>query len=360
MERVLRIALGLLVASPVLTSHAQRPTTPPAVAGDTTAAGTAPDPWTYYAFPIPIEQGEYFSPDGTLGSFGIGITNDDRHILSGATYFFDDQGTQIVQPTGAVVTYNDDATLRATGILASADIATVSRSGGPCRGCAPGSGVDTPTGDPLPIDWTSPRTARVTVNGQTETLVNAMTGPPLVAPTDFSGKWMVIWHYEIHAHGGVGAGHQEDVFPVKLRAIPQGRRYQVEVTTDIGNSPIGITPPPSDSRLYDITCAGTAPCDLEKFQSFFTNTPNPSNYTLWLRDDNQGGIVVSRHTTTGFDVIGDAGQEFPRAYASGDVIVLRRAPFPTMTFADQIQEAELIRTGPTFDGTWECTFGHCN
>lgn len=192
----LALAAALAVGAPALAAPPDGATVKSTLA----PAADEPAPWEAFGVPAPIVFGDYIAVPGgdstTLGAMSIDVTPDSRGTVGGAIYFYDDAGKMVVHALGGTFTYNSEDALRTTGIIADVPLTTFEMSGGPCRGCAPHERVTTPTNDVTRFAWTGPRTGILTVNGVTQKMVHAMSGPPLVAEADLSGDWLMVMKFE--------------------------------------------------------------------------------------------------------------------------------------------------------------------
>lgn len=289
----LALAAALAVGAPALALAA--PPDGAAVKTTLAPAADAPAPWEAFGVPAPIVFGDYIAVPGgdstTLGAMSIDVTPDSRGTVGGAIYFYDDAGKMVVHALGGTFTYNSEDALRTTGIIADVPLTTFEMSGGPCRGCAPHDRVTTPTNDVTRFAWTGPRTGILTVNGVTQKMVHAMSGPPLVAEADLSGDWLMVMKFESN-HPPMA--HRESV--VNVRLTPSSRAYGVMVDPIYGYT-IPVTPPPAGSRQYDISCAPVASdpwCGLR----FFSWWPDDKirkdlRWMAWFEPDTGVGHIMA-------------------------------------------------------------------
>jgi hypothetical protein len=320
------------------------------------AAQTIPTPpsWYHYSWDIPVLRGLYMPSDnGTLGSLAVGFTDDERRILGGAVVFYDNVGNPVTHALGGQVTFNDDATIQATGVIARTGVIEYTLSDGSCRTCAPHPRQQYATNDVETFEWTSPRSGNYTVNGVTNHMVEALSGPPLVGSTDLSGTWMLVWRLDDLYYGGATPNgvHQEYVAIVRLTLVTEARTYRTEVHTQPGIPPFGtVALPTPDARQYDVTCVGSG-CSLVAL-----GDGQSQLVILWVNSDDVGRLMPVRvsgsGSTTTYTVI-DSGRELARVYATDSKIVGRRAYYPSFP-AYSIEEFLLTRIGSdTLSGAWQ-------
>ncbi|MBX3690422.1 hypothetical protein [Dokdonella sp.] len=348
----LALAAALAVGAPALAA-------PPDGGAAATKAAANPPSWYHYAWDIPIIKGEYIPINGgTLGSLGLTYTDDANHTFGVSTFYYDAAGTPQTDATGGVITINDDATLRATGVIASTPISYFKMSNGPCRGCADHPRTQTQTSDVGKFEWTGPRSGRYTLNGQTQDMVEAVSGPPLVAPTDFSGRWLLVIRSDFAPATAAPDvfTHHEFVSFVDLVPVTQARTYTVVTSPGQGLVPVGVDLPPPGARLYDVTCTvpatinTPAPCRLDWFLN-----GSSTEYTLWFDGNNVGrflGVKRVADTRTVFDY----GFEYPRVYGVANTVIGRKAqPAVWDGVYYTIDEFALFRASPAVSagGTWQ-------
>lgn len=332
---------------------------PPDGGAAATKAAANPPPWYHYTWDIPIIKGEYIPINGgTLGSLGLTYTDDANRTFGVSTFYYDAAGNPQTDATGGVITINDDDTLRRTGVIASTPISYFKMSNGPCRGCADHPRTQTQTSDVGKFEWTGPRSGRYTLNGQTQDMVEAVSGPPLVAPTDFSGRWLLVLRSDFAPTDAAPDAftHSEAVGFVDIVPVSQARTYTVVNSPPQGFPPYGVDLPPSGARLYDVICTvpatitTPAPCRLNLLTNFAS-----TEFTFWFDNNNVGrllGVKRVADTRTVFDY----GFEYPRAYGVADRIIGRLAG---PAFADgsglRIVEYALFRASPAVSagGTWQ-------
>lgn len=336
---------------------------PPDGGAAATKAAANPPPWYHYTWDIPIIKGEYIPINGgTLGSLGLTYTDDANRTFGVSTFYYDAAGNPQTDATGGVITINDDATLRATGVIASTPISYFKMSNGPCRGCADHPRTQTQTSDVGKFEWTGPRSGRYTLNGQTQNMVEAVSGPPLVAPTDFSGRWLLAIRNDISPddmYSTAPPTHREAVSFVDLTAVTGTRTYTVVTQPGPGVPPFGsVALPTPGARLYDVTCTvpatitnPVAPCHLEWIA---LGGSGMNEVTAWFDDNNVGHLLGVKRVGDNLTVT-DFGQETPRLYGVNDKIVGRVADVPS--FASErfwLMEFALFRAGAetSYGGTW--------
>lgn len=296
------------------------------------SAQVPPPDWYHFNTPIPIEQGEFYIPGGTLGSLSIAIA--DNGIVGGALYFYSDTGELIVQAINGTLVRNDDDTVRETGEIAYVDLDTYALSNGPCRGCAYHARDQVQTSDVTHLAWVAPRTIEFTVNGMTETAVGLVNGPPLRPATDLSGTWVrVRYLYDapwalLEQDPDLVPGHTESVDVVRIEPVPGPFSFRF-ATGDVHPPVIR----PSDPRvlppfaggydLYRVTCA-SPDCRL----NFVTWTQfGATDQYLWIDAGNQGRQMAVRPTGPASGEVFDYFLEAARLYVSGDRIVGRTATY---------------------------------
>src|SRR5690606_22546895 len=136
------------------------------------------------------------------------------------------------------------------------DVSFYALSDGPCRGCADHPRSQQQTADTGLFEWTGPRGGRLTVNGQTQDMVEAFSGPPLVAGLDLSGTWLLMMRYDSLRYVVTPPyqSHTEQVAFVQITAAPS-RSYEA-MPYDGSYESYGPVPlPPPGSREFDVTCA---------------------------------------------------------------------------------------------------------
>ncbi len=99
---------------------------------------------------------------------------------------------------------------------------------GPCRGCADHPRQQEQTSDVARFEWTGPRGGRFTLNGMTQTMAWAFSGLPLVAPTDFSGEYLMVFRLANPTPEG-SVYQQESVQLVRLTRVAEPRTYETRV-----------------------------------------------------------------------------------------------------------------------------------
>ena len=282
---------------------------------------------------IPILKGEYIPANGgTLGGLGLTFTETTPHVFGVSTFYYDVAGNPVTDATGGIVEYVDDVTTQTTGIVARVNMSFYRMRNGPCRGCADHPRDQVQTSDVGKFEWTGPRSGRYTVNGQSQDMVEAMSGPPLVAATDFSGVWMVVRRfvsgeppdYAMSGDGIVRGG------VVQVIPVTEARSYRIE-NVALGQPPAGVPLPPANSRRYDVRCIGptyfgTDPAHPGPRCAFDELSPNANEMTLWFDDLNLGRAlnVVRDQMNNNERVIRNNGTEKPRLYATSDRIVWRQ------------------------------------
>lgn len=320
-----------------------------AFAFSTSAAQAAPPSWYHYVWEIPVIKGEYMPTDGgTLGTLGLTYTDDARHTFGVTTSYFDTAGHAVTDATSGVITLNDDDAVRRTGVIATTPITFFHMADGPCRGCAPRERTQTQTADTGKFEWTGPRSGRYTLNGQTQAMVEAVSGPPLVAATDFSGRWLLaIRDDQARAVTPDDVAHHEAISFVDLAPVTEARTYEVVTSPSEGLPAHGsVALPPPGARLYDVTCVGAvtaspaSPCRLN-----WLGYNSSTEFTLWFGDDNVGHFLGVKREGD-HRVVFDYGFEYPRVYGVGDKIVGRRgSPAALAEVIYRLTEFALFRAG---------------
>lgn len=292
------------------------------------AAAQVPPPpeWYRYAQPIPIEDGEFYVPGGTLGSLSIAVA--DNGIVGGALYFYSDTGELIVQAISGTLVRNDDDTVRETGEIAYVDLDTYALSNGPCRGCAYHGRDQVLTSDVTHLAWVAPRTIEFTVNGMTETAVGLVNGPPLLPTTDLSGTWLRVIYSEKISYARLAGDpnsepeHHEKVELVRLTRLPGDWSFTF-ADGDLPVSPpyfdLAALPTPG-ADLYELECADVD-CVREEVYYDFGSDKN----ILWMDSGHRGRVMPVRTTGATSAEVFDYGMEVPRLYLSGDRMVGRAA-----------------------------------
>ena len=285
-------------------------------------------PWSW---DIPILRGEYMPTNGgTLGTLSVGYTDDANRTFGGATMFYDAEGNPVTQAVAGQVHFNDDAVVSQTGVIAWTDVSFYALSDGPCRGCADHPRSQQQTADTGRFEWTGPRGGRLTVNGQTQDMVEAFSGPPLIADIDLSGYWFVV--ERLHRFSGADDAEAFESFQlntVRIVAPSGSRTWETTVSLADGyTEPYGSVPlPPAGSREFDVECIDCYSAYNVASDIFSGKRGVDSSATIWLDASNRGrGLPVrplgSRRVVT------DQGMEHFRAYATQDRIVFRRNPYP--------------------------------
>ncbi len=321
-------------------------------------AAVAADPmpeWQKYSWDIPLEFGEYIAVPGgdsvNLGALAIGVTPDSRNTLGGAIYHYGADGKMIVQGINGTLTRRSDRTLLADGIIARGPLTSYDLGNGPCRTCPPGNATATPTSENITWEWTGPRAGTLTLNGVTQKMVHAFSGPPLVAPVDLSGEWLMVVRGDSDLGGRF---HGESVFRVKLHKVTESRSYRVVKNPYPGHQPWPFDQLPTPgARLYDVLCL-EAQCPFVPL-TFPTSPPSGTTreYSLWLNDGSSGRLLAvdllnGQRTVTNF------GFEYPRIYATAQYVVGRADLRPVAGLPDQgLTEFSMQRIAPqTLDGSF--------
>lgn len=306
--------------------------------------------WYQFSDAIPVEDGEFYVPGGTNGSLSIAIA--DNGVVGGAVYFYTPTGELVAQAISGSLVRNDDDIVRETGEIAYVDLETYALSDGPCRGCPYSDRTQVRTSDVTRLVWTAPRIIEFTVNGVTETAVGLVSGPPLVAPTDFSGTWLLV------ARSNLGPSLDEPpsfegelVVAVTLAPftpvaeffiLPEGT-YDDIVFTEF-NPPDPAVLPPAGARFYSVACASPE-CNLNLlFDPPVTSIA--TSYVIWMDAGNQGRLLPLR----GYGVV-DNSIEVPRLYAGGDRIVGHGRVYRGELYPGLVEVA-LTRLPYGFDGRW--------
>lgn len=307
--------------------------------------------WYQFTDAIPVEDGEFYVPGGTNGSLSIAIA--DNGVVGGAVYFYTPTGELVAQAISGSLVRNDDDIVRETGEIAYVDLETYALSDGPCRGCPYSDRTQVRTSDVTRLVWTAPRIIEFTVNGVTETAVGLVSGPPLVAPTDFSGTWLLVArtdYGDLSLEGPVGL-HGELVVAVTLAPFTPVQEFFIlpdGTYDDVGlvfNTPDPAVLPPAGARFYSVTCASPE-CNLTPmFDSALYAAA--TSYVIWMDAGNQGRLLPLR----GYGVV-DNLIEVPRLYASGgDRIVGHGRDYRGEPFHGLVELA-LTRLPYGFDGRW--------
>lgn len=324
-------------------------------------AAVAADPpqfdWQHYSWEVPLEFGEYVAVPGgdsvNLGSLAIGVTPDSRNILGGALYHYGADGKMIVQGINGTLTRNDDITLATTGVIARGPLTAYDLANGPCRTCPPGSATATPTSEEIAWEWTGPRAGTLTIDGVTQKMVHAFSGPPLVAPVDYSGDWLMVARQDVE--DDTGRTHSEGVYRVGLVLVQGARSYSVVDDPWPGYQPWphDLLPTPG-SRLYDVVC-------LERSCPFIALTASnhppagaAREYTLWLAEGGSGRLLAVNESG-GLRTVVNNGFEYPRVYATPQFMMGREDESPLEAVAQIVARMEfsLQRIAPqTLNGNY--------
>ncbi len=314
-------------------------------------AQSVPENWDKYSWEIPVRRGEYIPIDGgTLGTLSAGFTEDANRTFGGASLYYDENGNPVTVAVSGQVHYNDDAVVAQTGVIAWTDISTYRLWDGPCRGCADHPRQQAQTSDVARFEWTGPRGGRLTMNGVTQKMAEAFTGLPLIAPTDYSGVYLMVFRTaSLQGDGSVYQG--EGTHLVRLTSVAELRSYVTDV--DVRFPPWGsVALPPTGAHLYDAVIL-TGPPWMLYDSTWMPTLPSGATpeFTFWFGDDGAGrllGVVLANGTRTVFD----RGYEYPRVYGTSDRIVGRRLPSPAQP--DVMLEFALFRISPqTLDGAFK-------
>ncbi len=290
------------------------------------AAWAATPDWQKYSWDVPLEFGEYIAVPGgdsvNLGSLAIGVTPDSRNTLGGAIYHYGNDGRMIVQGINGTLTRRGDETLSADGIIARGALTSYDLSGGPCRTCPPGSATATPTQEQIHWEWTGPRAGTLTIDGVTQKMVHAFSGPPLVQAADYSGDWLML--ARLDDDDGSGRVHYEGVYRVRLVLVQGARSYSVVDNPWPGHQPwpYNLLPTPG-SRLYDVVCLERS-CPFISFTTaYYPPTGAVREYTIWL-DEGGSGRLLAVDESGGQRTVVNSGVEHARVYATPQFMVARR------------------------------------
>lgn len=300
----------------------------------------SPHPWQTFSFPLPIQRGLYMPVDGgTLGAMALGYTDDARRGFGGATFFFDSTGQPVVQAIDGQVHVNDNAALEQDGVIAWTDVIAYDMSDGPCRGCADHSRQQTRSADTSRFEWTGPRSGRLTVNGQSQDMVEAFSGPPLVAATDYSGAWLMVQRREFRP---------QDPPPGQP---PARSHYEIVLSFDL--VAIDLTFPLSDgqdipagARFYNVRCRDL---NCDGWIKAYSLSTIPAKVTLWFDDRNLGGLLVGNPAGGSADPNAVwTNRSIRQIYGSSDRLVGRAGGS-----GDWLEESLMIRIGnDTLDGSY--------
>lgn len=318
------------------------------------AAGAAqaadPPTWDQYSWDVPLLFGDYIAVPGgqstTLGSLTISRTPDARGITGGAIYFYDPAGKLVTQGVNGTITYSDDLALAQGAPLATTPLTAYAFSNGPVRGGPAKDPVVTPTGDQITWEWTGPRAGTLTVNGVTQKMVHAWSGPPLVEATDYSGTWLLVGRTQLAPSLDEPSRIIPRTFGVRLTRVTEARNYVGRPDLAPGQEPWGdYGLPPADAVLYDIRCESFN-CWPEDLRTF-----GPGDaFTLWLDPSGKGRVLSATREGDAWVVL-DIGLEQSRAYAEADRILGRRLPAVGTSWVI-IYEFALLRLGPDTLPVW--------
>lgn len=321
-------------------------------------ASAAELPWNHYSWDVPFQTGDYVAVPGgdstTLGAMTISVTSDARRIIGGALYYYNPEGNTVVQAIAGELSLSDDVTLRESGVIGKGALTAYNMKGGTCRGCAPRDRVNTPTGEVIEWKWTGPRAGTLTIDGVTQKMVHAYSGPPLVAPNDFSGDYLMVFRSETGANA-TGTSRAESVSTVRLTRVIQPRSYEAVVDTGPGTAPWGsVALPPAGAALYDARCTSHY-CPLWAVASSpyrpRDGGSDPYEYTFWF-DETGNGRLFAVELKSGKRTVADRGSELMRTYGDADRIIARQAKRPGWTWP-LITEVGFFRIDPeTLKDEW--------
>ncbi|GEM_PF-5434981 len=310
-------------------------------------------PWNHYSFEVPVALGDYIAVPGgdstTLGSMTLSVTPDSRRVLGGAIYHYGEDGRMIVQALNGTLDYSDDTTLRETGVIAQGPLTAYDLAGGTCRGCPPRERATTPTGETVDWKWTGPRAGILTIDGVRQKMVHAYSGPPLVAPVDFSGSYLLVFRQS--TGNGVEPAQSEAVHAVRLTAVNESRVYEQGIDLLGDWSAWGsVALPPAGARLFDIACE-TVRCPLWVIASsgwrpnwYGDYGTDPNEYTLWFDEAGNGRLLgVKREGPR--RIVMDHGVEYPRVYGCAEKVISRRAKPNSGSTLETLSEFALLRIG---------------
>ncbi|MCK9537807.1 hypothetical protein [Dokdonella sp.] len=321
-------------------------------------AAVAADPmpeWQKYSWDIPLEFGEYIAVPGgdsvNLGALAIGVTPDSRNTLGGPLYHNGADGKMIVQGINGTLTRRSDRTLLADGIIARGPLTSYDLGNGPCRTCPPGNATATPTNENITWEWTGPRAGTLTLNGVTQKMVHAFSGPPLVAPVDLSGEWLMTARQDGIFTGGYA--HSEGVYRVVLqKAAPRSYRLVNDPWPDYEPWPFDLLPT-SDAQLYDAVCLERSCPFVFLTAAYYPPVGATREYTFWLNAGGSGRLLAV-DLLNGQRTVTNNGFEHPRVYATAQSIIGREDLSPLEAFSQYgLTEFSLQRIAPqTLDGSF--------
>lgn len=337
-----------------------RPLTAVAFALAAGMASAAELPWNHYSWDVPFQTGDYVAVPGgdstTLGAMTISVTSDARRIIGGALYYYNPEGNTVVQAIAGELSLSDDVTLRESGVIGKGALTAYDMKGGTCRGCAPRDRVNTPTGEVIEWKWTGPRAGTLTIDGVTQKMVHAYSGPPLVAPNDFSGDYLMVFRRDSGTSAN-DTNHSESVSTVRLTRVTQPRTYEAVVDTGPSVTPWGsVALPPAGAALYDAHCVSRY-CPLwyvgasPPLYHPRDGGSDPHEYTIWF-DDAGNGRLFAAELKGGKRAVADRGAELMRVYGNSERVVGFRAK-PKSWPNPIIEEIGLFRIDPeTLKGKW--------
>ena len=333
------------------------------VAGSALAASPT---WQNYSWDIPLVFGDYIAVPGgdstTLGALTISRTPDARGVTGGALYFYDADGKMVTQAINGTIAYNDDAAIAHGAPIATTPLTAYTLSNGPVRGGPPGNATATPTDDVISWEWTGPRAGTLTVNGKTQKMVHAWSGPPLVGEADYSGLWMVVARQVIDFSPPYRYNTSQQVFSVRMRRVPGLRNYvSVPYVPPVGGSPGWgeVALPPAGAALYDVTCASDDCAPDAGWLgalgwAFGGSSPTaPKETTLWVVSGG-AGRALQVEVRGSQRIVTEGTCEQMRIYTDSARIVGRQRCTTSELKWPDVREFAMYPLGPdTLDPSWD-------
>lgn len=323
----------------------------------TTAQAQAPNPLAFTGTLNPAVGG-WISPETNFGGITFDLIYDPTRPVVAGQWQFQVNGVAKDVFFQADMDYRTQDEYISTGIFATLDSPTFTFTGradysNPVYG---GGGTAVMTGRNIRIEFASSRTGTFIDNpGQPDErrfpIVSYLRGLPLVAPADYSGKWLFAGRTDTAT-----GFHQQGTSLLTLTPFPIG-------TINIDNNPPEIYQPvlpEPGARVYSVECANLEPdaneplpsCDFWEGLAVGCLPSRPISeggcvgqevILLWVNPDESGGMTrVGRNSadvTTFASSIGPTA----RIFADKERVILRNNNPAIFSLPASVAEGYLFR-----------------